>query len=62
MKKLDLQDALLLAGIASIVGGTAAWSRPAAAILFGLFCLFGVLLIERGKVRVKKGSDGASEQ
>jgi Na+-transporting NADH:ubiquinone oxidoreductase subunit NqrB len=39
MKRIDLQDVLLIAGILLIVGGIAAWSRPAAAIVLGLFCL-----------------------
>lgn len=59
MKKIDHQDILLILGVASIVGGIAAWSRPAAAIVFGLMCLFAVSQIERVR-RVKKGSDGVS--
>jgi hypothetical protein len=45
--KFDLQDGLLLLGIACVVGGIAVWSKPAAAIVFGLFCLLAVLLIGR---------------
>jgi uncharacterized membrane protein HdeD (DUF308 family) len=61
LAQLDFQDAMLFAGVVSIVGGIAAWSRPAAAIVFGIMCLFGVLLIERGKSK-QKGTDGRSEQ
>jgi hypothetical protein len=57
----DLQDALLLIGVASIVGGIALWSRPAAAVVFGVFCLIAVLQIERGK-RVGKDTSGTSQQ
>jgi hypothetical protein len=39
MKRFDLQDAFLLFGVLLIVGGVAAWSRAAAAIVLGLFCL-----------------------
>lgn len=45
MKRFDLQDALLVLGIGLIVGGIAAWSRPAAAIILGLFCLAAVYAI-----------------
>lgn len=48
--KFDRQDAFLVIGVASLVAGVAMWSRPAALILFGLLCLFDVLLIERGNV------------
>ena len=44
--KFDLQDALLLVGVASLVGGVAMWSRPAALVLFGLLCLLAVVLIQ----------------
>jgi hypothetical protein len=44
--KFDLQDALLLVGVASLVGGVAMWSRPGALVLFGLLCLFAVVLIQ----------------
>ncbi|WP_420239251.1 hypothetical protein ACOBR2_06640 [Telmatobacter bradus] len=47
--KFDLQDALLLVGVASIVGGIAFWSRPAALVIFGLFCLAGVRLMGRAQ-------------
>ena len=60
MKRIDLQDVLLLAGIVSIVGGVAVWSRPAASVLFGLLCLFAVWQIERGK-RVGKGLNGPAK-
>jgi len=55
----DLQDALLLLGTACIVGGIAAWSRPAAAIMLGVFLLFAVLLIERSK-RARKDDGGTA--
>lgn len=45
MKSFDLQDALLICGVLFIVGGVAAWSRAAAAIVLGLFCLLFVRLI-----------------
>lgn len=45
MKRFDLQDALLVAGVLLITGGIAAWSRPAAAIALGIFCLCGVYSI-----------------
>lgn len=45
----DFQDALVLIGCASLVGGVAMWSRPAALILFGLMCLGAVMLIQLGK-------------
>lgn len=49
MKRIDLQDVLLVAGVASIVAGVNAWSHPAAAIVFGLFCLVAVRAIGRSK-------------
>lgn len=49
MRKFDLQDALLLAGVASIVGGVAAFSQAGAAIVFGIFCLMGVRAIGRAR-------------
>jgi hypothetical protein len=57
----DLQDALLLIGVTSIVGGIALWSRAAAAVVFGVFCLIAVLQIERGK-RAGKDVSGTSQQ
>jgi hypothetical protein len=61
MKRITLQDGLLLVGIASIVGGFGCWSRPLAWIVLGLFCLLFVWLIERGSKpasneKVEKGS------
>jgi len=47
--KIDRQDLLLITGVISIVGGVAVWSKPAAAIVFGIFCLGFVLLIERAR-------------
>jgi len=44
---VDFQDVLLFLGIASIVGGVFAFSRPAAAIVFGLFCLAAVRNLAR---------------
>lgn len=54
MKKLsdsafDLQDLLLVLGVVALVGGIAAWSVPASAIVFGLLCFAAVLLMERAK-------------
>ncbi len=57
MKKIDLQDVLLLAGVASIVGGVGMWSHPAAAVVFGLFFLVGVRTIARNAPR-----DGAKPE
>ena len=37
---LDLVDALFLVGLVSFIGGIAAIYRPAAAIVFGMLCLF----------------------
>lgn len=55
--KFDLQDALLLLGIGCIVGGVSCWSRPAASILFGVFCLASVVMIGRRRVADdKKGN------
>lgn len=45
MKHIDLQDVLLVSGVLLIVGGIAAWSRPAAAVVLGLFCLVAVYAI-----------------
>lgn len=47
--KIDLQDVLLIAGVVSIVGGVGTWSRPAAAVVFGLFCLAFVTTIGRSR-------------
>lgn len=47
MKRFDFQDALLLLGIGSIVIGVSCISRPVAAIVFGVFCLWGVRLLAR---------------
>jgi uncharacterized membrane protein HdeD (DUF308 family) len=49
LRAFDRQDLLLVVGIVSLVGGIAAWSRPAAAVVFGLLCLGCVLLIERAR-------------
>ena len=46
-------DALLLAGVASIVAGVAWLSKPAGLITFGLMCLGFVLLIVRGGIGSK---------
>lgn len=45
--KFDLEDALLLVGVASIVAGVALWSVPAALMVFGLFCLAAVWFMSR---------------
>jgi hypothetical protein len=49
MKRIDLQDVLLVTGILLIVGGIAEWSRPAAAIVLGLFCLAFVRAIAHSR-------------
>jgi hypothetical protein len=59
--KFDLQDMLLLLGVGCVVGGIGAWSKPAAAIVFGCFCLLGVLLIERG-ARARKAKSGTASE
>jgi hypothetical protein len=46
-KRIDVQDVLLVAGVCLIVGGIAAWSRAAASIVLGLFCLLFVFTIAR---------------
>jgi hypothetical protein len=47
--KFDRQDVLLVVGVVSLIGGIGAWSRPAAAVVFGLICLGFVHLIEIAK-------------
>lgn len=37
---IDAADLLLVAGTVSLIGGVAAIYKPAAAIVFGLFCLY----------------------
>jgi len=49
MKHIDVQDILLLAGVASLCTGVGVVYWPAAVILFGIICLILVLLIERSK-------------
>jgi uncharacterized membrane protein len=53
MKHIDLQDVLLVSGVLLIVGGIAAWSRPAAAITLGLFCLAAVYAIAHRRTPMK---------
>jgi hypothetical protein len=53
MKRFDLQDGLLVAGVVLIVAGIGAWSRPAAAIALGCFCLAFVRLIARVRAQDK---------
>ena len=47
--KFDLQDLLLCIGSISLIGGIAVWSRPAAAVVFGLMCFGFVFLIQTSK-------------
>ena len=47
LKQIDLQDALLVIGTALIVAGVGAWSRPAASIMLGVFCLAAVRFTDR---------------
>jgi hypothetical protein len=54
---MDTQDALLLVGVASVVGGVALWSVPAALVLFGVLCLSAVALIELQRRAAPKGRD-----
>jgi hypothetical protein len=64
MNKFDFQDGLIVAGVLCTVGGIAAWSRPAAAIVLGLMCLSAALMIERTKrlgAAVEKGTDGPAK-
>lgn len=49
--KFDLQDGLLLAGVGSLEAGVASFSWKVALILFGMICLFSVMLIERAKAK-----------
>jgi hypothetical protein len=48
-RRIDLQDALLVLGIALFESGVAAIYWPAALILGGVMCLFLTALIERTK-------------
>jgi membrane protein implicated in regulation of membrane protease activity len=59
--KFDLEDALLLLGVASVVAGIALWSRPAALVVFGGFCLLAVVQMERG-VRARKAKSGSADK
>jgi hypothetical protein len=56
--KMDLQDALLVLGIALLLGGIGAWSLPAACIVGGLMCLLGVFLIQIGQAQRPKAERG----
>jgi len=47
--KVDRQDVLLVLGVVSLIGGLGCWSRPLAMVVFGMFCLFSVFLIERAE-------------
>jgi hypothetical protein len=47
--RIDLQDLLLISGIASVCAGVGFIYRPASLILFGSICLASVILIERSK-------------
>jgi len=49
VKRIDLQDCLLLGGFACFETGVALISRPWALILAGLICFGFALLIERAK-------------
>lgn len=51
LKEFDLQDLLLILGVASIVWGAWQWSRPVAFVVFGFFCLVGVA----GRARAPRG-------
>ena len=53
MKHIDVQDILLLAGVASLCTGVGFIYWPAALVLFGTLCLLGVILIERAKGSTK---------
>ena len=62
--QIDRQDVLLIVGCFSFLGGIAALSRSAAAIVGGLLCFLAVWMIERsgksdGKV---KGADGSARK
>jgi len=48
-KRLDLQDALLVAGFLGLESGVAAIYWPAALVLGGAICFFFAYLIERAK-------------
>jgi hypothetical protein len=58
MRHIDLQDVLLVSGVLLIIGGIAAWSRPAAAIVLGLFCLAAVYAIAHQKARAPNKPEG----
>jgi hypothetical protein len=49
MKRIDLQDVLLLLGILFIVGGIFQWSRAAASVVLGLIFLAFVYSIQTSR-------------
>jgi len=54
MKKIDLADVLLIAGLALLLVGIAHFSFALAEIVAGLFCLLFVVLIQRGRSNERK--------
>ncbi len=57
--KIDLQDGLLLAGVALVISGIAHWSIAAAAIVLGGMCLLSSLAIAHVK-QSGKDKDGSA--
>lgn len=49
MSKLDAQDALIVGGSLSLIGGAGEISRAAGLIVAGLLCFAFVFMIERAK-------------
>lgn len=55
--KIDLQDVLLIAGIALIALGIGLWSVPASLVVLGLICLGLVVLMQRAG-RIPAAAEG----
>lgn len=56
-RRVDLQDALLIFGFLSVVGGVAAIHWPSALILAGVMFFVSALLIERTKRADRKDAN-----
>jgi hypothetical protein len=54
VKKFDLQDLLVVAGVFLVVAGICAWSCAGAAVTLGCFCLLGAVSIGRAGARERK--------
>lgn len=60
--KFDLQDGLLVVGVASLEFGVWKWSVPAAFVLFGILCLTFALLSGRAQAKEVKENNGAAHK